>query len=472
MTYEYLINYLATRKTFAIAEHCFAEQLAFISDQARFKTACCSRRAGKSIGIAYDLLDTANRRPGTAQLYLTLSRLQAKRILWEPLKKLNDEHKMGGEPNETELYMKFPSTGSVIYLSGAKDASEVSKYLGFPLIKVYIDEAQSFRAYLQTLVDDVLAPTLYDYAGTVSLTGTPAPVPAGYFYETCQNPDWAHHHWTMFQNPWLRKKSGRDPMELVLEDCKRMGVGLESPRIQRNCFGKWVVDSDSLVLHWTKANHFEPPTALHGWQFVIGVDLGFEDADAIAVIGWPKDQPKAYLIAEDVRKKQGITELAERLDSLVKTFKPQAMVMDTGGLGKKIAEELRKRYTLPIKAAEKSRKFEYLEILDDALRTQRFYAAESSKFAQDSFLVEWDKDKTKADRRVISDVFHSDIIDAVLYGYREALHWLFQPPAPPPPKFGTPDWMAKEEREMEQAAAIRVTLDDSDPANWQPPEWE
>ena len=44
--------------------------------------------------------------------------------------------------------------------------------------------------------------------------------------------------------------------------------------------------------------------------------------------------------------------------------------MDTGGLGKKIAEELRIRRDLPIEPAQKTEKMAHIEILNDALRTQ------------------------------------------------------------------------------------------------------
>lgn len=467
-----LLEAIASRslRSFRLPEHCFKQQLDWIMDPARFKTAVCSRRAGKSIGCALDMLATAESKPGAAVLYLTLTRLQAKRIIWGPLKEMNERHGFGGHANESELSMRMRN-GSVIYLAGAKDAQSVSKYLGFPLIKVFIDEAQSFRPYLETLVDDVLGPTLWDYRGTCTLLGTPAPVPTGYFYERSQSKKWSNHHWTMFDNPHIKLKSGREPMELVLEDCERMEVTIDHPRIQRNCFGLWVVDSDSLVLHYSASkNDFDQEPLSLRWENVISVDLGFEDADAIGVLGWPEEQRAVYLREEIVVRKQGITELAEQLTALVERYKPLALVMDTGGLGKKIAEELRKRYSLPIKAAEKVRKFENLEILDDAMRLGQLKARRSSVFAHDCNLVEWDKEKTTPERKVISDRFHSDAMDMVLYGFRECYHWLHQAPKAKP-RYGTPEWYQKEADDMEEAAAAKLEHDDSDPGLWEVSGW-
>ncbi|NCZ97395.1 hypothetical protein EBZ02_09680, partial [bacterium] len=55
-------------------------------------------------------------------------------------------------------------------------------------------------------------------------------------------------------------------------------------------------------------------------------------------------------------------------------------------------EEVTKRFGIHVTAAEKQRKFEYIELLNDALRTKRFFAKRTSRFAEDCRLVEWDRD--------------------------------------------------------------------------------
>lgn len=423
------------------------------------------------MGIAADLIETARTNPNQASLYVTLSRLNAKRILWRDLLAINLDYGIGGKANESELTLTMPNR-HIIYLSGAKDKTEVEKYRGFPLKKIYIDEAQSFRPYVKELVDDVLAKSLYDYNGSLALTGTPPPIPVGYFHDCVHNPEWSRHSWTMLQNPFLKAKSGRDPMELILEDCKRMGVTLEDPAIQRECFGRWTIDLTSLVFKYDDAkNHYAELPHSPAWSFVIGVDLGYDDADAIAVIGWAANAPEAYLVFEDIVRKQGITELANKLDRLIKLYDPMSVVLDTGGLGKKIAEEMRKRYSLPIKAAEKSRKFEYIELLNDAMRTGRFFAKRDSVFAQDSKLLEWDREKSSGDKMVVSDAFHSDAADAVLYAFRESLSYL-ERPAPPVVKKGSKEWLESQETAMIEHIQRQQTKDDDDPVNWDAPEFD
>ena len=459
---------------FSPENFCFPEQIKFIRDPATYKVAVCSRRAGKTIACAVDLLDTALQKPKCASLYITLSRLNAKRIIWAEILEINRLHELGGVANETELSLRFPN-GHIIYFSGGKDKTVFEKYRGFPLVIVYFVEAQEFSPYLEGFVVDVLSKSLFDYDGTLCLRGTPGPVPVGYFHKASESNQWSHHGWTMLQNPWLERKSGKKPMELILRDCKRMGVLPSDPKIQRECFGKWVTDSNSLVFKYDSIRNdfvsFEPKTA----QYVIGVDLGFNDADAIAVIGWNQayhypgatPQPSAtYLVYEQAVQKQGVTELATQLDRLVKQYNPVALVMDAGGLGKKIVEELKRRYGLPVKAAEKSRKFEYIELLNDALRTGQFLAKSQGLFAQDTRLIEWDKAKNINERLVISEAYHSDIADAVLYAFRESLHWVSHVVGQPTAPYGTPEWVAEQEREIIAALEKQLAEDDDDPISW------
>ncbi len=436
----------------------------------------CSRRSGKTIACAADLTNTALQNANVVCLYITLKRTNAKRIIWPELLRINRDYKLNGRVNETDLSIKFPNE-SVIYASGAKDKSEIENFRGLALKKVYIDESQSFRPHIEELIDDVISKALFDHAGQLCLTGTPGMVPAGYFHKCATSPAWSHHSWTMFQNPYLEKKSGKPVLQLVQDDCTRMGVDISHPKIQRECFGRWVTDLESLVYKYNaELNHYDgEPHLINGkinadWEFVFGVDLGFDDADSISVIGWHKHERVAYLVKEQIKRKQGITELAEQLDYLIKEFNPLRVVIDSGGLGKKIAEEMRKRYSLPVIAADKVRKFEKIEILNDAMRTRKFMAKKDSQFAQDCLLVEWDFDASGPDKLKIADGFHSDACDSTTYAYTEALHWLSDP-ATIVVKPNTPEWVKKQEEEMEQIA-LRNSQQQNENDMWGDIEWK
>ena len=417
----------------------FPKQLPFGQERARWATAVCTRRAGKTYGCAAKLLDVALSKPGCAALYITLSRINAKRIIWETLKQLNGQHRLGGIPLEGELCIAFPN-GSRVYLSGCNDSSEVDKFLGLPIGIVIIDEAQAFPAFLERLVDEVLSNALVDYNGQLVLIGTPGPVPIGYFHDCAIKEDWAHHAWTVFDNPYIQQKSGKTPQALLEEELKRRGVTIEDPVIQRNWFARWVLDTNSLVFRYASEKNARAPLAHQ--HHVIGVDLGFDDADAIGVLGWSDDSPELDLVYEWVGAKQSITALMGQVQAAHEKYQPLAVVADTGGLGKKIADEIQTRTGIPIEAAEKERKLEHIELLNDALRTGRFFAPKASRFAQDCHLVEWDR--SNPEKPKISERYHSDICDAVLYAYRRCLQWLYVEPPKPKPKLNTPEWYEAE----------------------------
>jgi len=443
---------------FDIKSFLFKEQLDFVQDRSPNKVAMCSRRSGKTIACAADLIQTALQTPDVVCLYITLSRNNAKKIIWKEIKKINRTYKLGGVENISELSMTFPN-GSIIYASGAKDTNEIEKFRGLALKLVYIDEAQSFRSYIKELIDEVLSPALMDYAGTLVMIGTPPPIPTGYFCDSFQNASssWSKHSWTFFNNPFLVKKSKISHQEMLERELKRRGVSASDPSIQREWFGKLTLDSDSLLIHYDPKTNDYHQTEIKDpgvkFNYIMGIDLGFDDADAIAVLAWQDNSPITYLVEEKVVAGQGLTELVEQVQAMQKKYDISKMVIDQGGLGKKLAEEMRRRHHIPVQAADKTRKMENVRFMNDALRTGRLKALKDSKFAQDSYLVEIDRDKSTPDKVKVSDKYHSDIIDAVLYAFKESPAFTYQAPKPKL-AYGSKAWAQKEmddmfERELE-----------------------
>lgn len=465
-----LLRALPVAPKFDLDAILFPKQRAFVRDSSKWRTAVCSRRAGKTIGAAAALIDSALSHPGSANLYITRSRKNAKRIFWTPLKKLIRDNKLDAEPNESDLCIKF-GNGSRIYLAGANDRDAIEDQRGDGMAMVVIDECQSLPAYLENLVDEVLVPALMDYDGSLILIGTPGPVPVGYFFDATQSEAWSHHHWTVHDNPHILAKSGKTPAQHLQAELVRRGLSEADPVIQREWWGKWIHDPNSLVFRFdgNRNTYTELPSAT-GWEYVIGIDLGYEDADAISVLGWHPKSPNVWQVEEHVLNKQTVTQLGETLRPLLSRYQPVSTVIDSGGLGKKIAEELSARLGIHLKAAEKTRKIEYIELVNDALRTGRLQVRPESRFASDALLIEWDRNRSTPDRRVISDRYHSDIADALLYAFRESLHWLHEPPEEKPQP-GTDEWAREEEDRMIEAMERRLRLQDDDPWAAMEEEW-
>ena len=439
-----------SRPKFSFDDYCFDEQRKmFRGKGGRFRNAVCSRRAGKTVGIAADMVDIAQHEPEVNLLYITITQQQARAIIWADLVKIIETYEIDCKTDNTRLTISFPNKAR-IYIAGAKDRSEIEKFRGWKLRNCYIDECQSFRSYLKELINDIIIPALRDLRGGLYLTGTPGPVKAGVFYEYSQSKNWKTHHWTAFDNPYLHNPPKLDLEEILREERIIRSIDETDPSYIRETLGKWVEDKDALVFKFNKVKNTYAKLPSDGeWHYIIGIDIGYNDSDALAVIGYNTHYKRVYLVDEHVKNKQNISQLVEVIKEYKEEYKPIRMVMDAGALGKKIQEELRMRHGLNIEAAEKTRKIEFIELLNDDLRTEKFKAFKNSLFEEDCMLVQWDKDSRirNPERPRISDTYHSDICDAVLYAWRECRHYLSEKPNPAI-KPGTKEAMDELERQL------------------------
>lgn len=403
------------------------KQLKFIEDKSKFKAAHCSRRAGKTYSIAVDIIATALEMPDIELAYITLSRTSAKRILWRQLLKFNHDYELNAHINQTELTITFPNN-SIIHLAGAKDQEEIEKFRGMAFYKVYIDECQSFKSFFGYLIEEILLHTLKDYDGQLILTGTPNAICAGPFYEACHNlgdfRGYKVHHWSILDNFAIEEKSGKSPADMLSEELSRRKVDETDPKYQRESLGIWVKDLNSLVFKFTtEKNTFTEIPRDISFDTIIGIDLGFDDAFALSVLCYSTHHPCVYHVDEYVKAGLTPTQCAQVISRYVERYKPTKIVADTGGLGKAIVEEFKQRHNLDIYPAEKKNKFEYIELLNDDLQAAKIKAFAKSQVEHDCRYVEWDDSYNK---RVISTAFHSDILDAFLYAWRECYHYLYE----------------------------------------------
>ena len=415
----------------------FPQQNAFVEDTARFIDAQCSRRAGKTNGLALRFFRTLEKYPKSQCIYLGLTLDSAREVLWPVLQEINDKYKIGCTFLESKLTMKHPN-GSNLKLFGADMKNFIKRLKGRKYPGVGIDEAQDFGVHLQSLVDDVLTPSISDYAdGWLALTGTPGPVPQGYFFDVTNNHKYgySHHEWTLLDNPYMP-----NPELFIAELIKKREWQHDNPTLLREYRNKWVLDAQSLWIRYSKnTNDYNELPVNHKWNYILGVDIGFNDADAIAVLAWSETCPTTYLVEESIKSKQGISALTTQIETMQKKYNAYKIIMDEGALGKKVAEDLRQRFGVPLEAADKAKKQTNVELLNDAMRLGKFKAFENSRFAQDSYIVQIDWDKSTPNKIVIKKKPHSDIIDAVLYAFKESYAYTHKEEAAKP-KWGTKEW--------------------------------
>lgn len=438
--------------TFALQKYLdpnFSHQNEFVKDRSRFIVAQCSRRAGKSNGLAIRFLHTLETHPGCFCPYIALTRESARNIMWGVLQEQDLKFKTGCIFTESNLTMTHPN-GARLQLFGADMKNFIRRLKGIKTPGVGIDEAQDFGSHLQSLVDDVLTPTLTDYQDSwIAITGTPGPVPMGYFYEITfeRKYGYSFHSWELLQNPYLPFAE-----KFIADLKKKRQWDDDHPTLLREWRNQWVLDAQSLLVkYYPEKNHYETvPHYRTSWKYIMGIDIGFKDSDAICVLAWCEATQDIYLVYEDLTSGQDISNLTENIRKVCKMYDISKMVIDTGGLGKKIAEEIIRRHQIPVKAADKSRKMENIALLNDWLRLGYFKAKKDSIFSKDSYKVQIDYEKSTPDKIIVKSSFHSDMIDAVLYAFRESPAFTYKKQVEKP-KYGTPEWGIYESERMEQA---------------------
>lgn len=432
----------------------FPEQNNFIMDPSAFIDAQCSRRAGKSSGIAIRFFNTMNKYPGSTCRYLALTGDSARDIMWPVLEELDEKYKIGLKFRPSKLTVVTPAGGK-LRLYGADMKNFIKRLRGNKSPGTAVDEAQEFGSHLEYLVDDVLTPMMVDFPDAwLAITGTPGPVPWGYFFDVTKlrKYGFSHHEWDLLRNPYLP-----DPEGFITRLVEKKKWDANHPTLLREWRNKWVLDLESLWIRYNSSiNDFTGlPLHIRQWNYILGIDIGWRDADAFAVLAWSEHDNSTYLVEEVITTKQDITGLRNQIEVLRGKYSFHKMVIDTGGLGKKIAEELKERHGIPLEAADKQRKQENAEILNDALRQGTFKARKDSRFATDSYLIQIDWDKSTPDKIVIKKKPHSDIIDAVLYGFKESPAYHYTKPVERA-KFGTHEYDKEQEEQHIKAAIEKV----------------
>lgn len=402
----------------------FTKQKDFICDTAKFKAGFCTRRAGKSYGAGLELFANANSMPGVSCLYVALTRDSAKRIMFrDVLGTINRKYGLDAKPNLTDLTYTLPNDSTIYLLGMDSKPEEAEKALGQKFKKVVLDEAGSFRRDLRPIVYGILAPACVDLSGTISMIGTPTNLTKGLFYDVVwgkTEPGWSLHHWTAFDNPFMV-----DNWTKEIEDLKsRNPLVVETPYFKQMYLGEYVVDSSKLVYRFSEERNTMRSPLPDNLLYVLGVDLGFDDASAFSLCGFSDTDPTLYII--DTYKKKGMTvsDVAERIKYYERQFKPYKMIID--GANKQAVEEMKQRYNLSLTTADKAGKAEFIEIMNSELiqgRIKVLPAAEEAVFAESDNLI-WDE---RADKRVEHPACENHLMDSILYAWRYTYSYLSKP---------------------------------------------
>jgi hypothetical protein len=434
----------------------FDKQQNFVNHKSTFKAACCTRRAGKSFMAGCILYQNAFKFPNSTALYVGLTRESCRNIMWPIIEQIKETYKLPVELVDSKMQVHFPN-GSKIWLVGADMKNFLPRLLGGKYPVGIIDEAQSFRQHIKELVDDILEPAVLDYNGSIFMFGTPGPVSSGYFYEAVEKKNLGYDvfHWSLRDNPHLPNAEAF--LQAIL---KRRNWTPDHPTFRRQYLGQWVEDLDALVYKYAKGrnDYLELPTASE-WNRILSLDFGWHDKTAFGITAYNYKMPNVWLEHAEAHSEMIPSEIAGRAIQLIEKFKPSKIVADTGGLGKSIAEEMRRRYSIPVVAASKTDKQSWISLMNGDLRDGNYKIHESL-----TPVVNQMRTLTKADDGSEDPNLPNDLCDIALYGYREAKAYSFEVD-PARPENNEQKWRQEEDHLLR---AIEERIVDEENGEW----WE
>lgn len=351
----------------------FVRAWEYETSTAKTNVVMCGRRGAKT--------STARRRalrrlaqPGKRVLYITLIKDNCRDLFWTPLKFLMRTLGWSYIPNEQSLSMTLPN-GSFLKCRGVDNVNTLDKIRGDNWSLVIIDECQANKDdILRVLVEQVLSAALVDQGGDLDLLGSAPPVDDGFFAEQFNNPKKKAFNWSIFANPfiplentlgelaerglisderiqYIREKvnAAQGPEDIKALEDELADLEKDNPIFIREYLGRLVEDPELRAYEFNRdRNLYDPDTVdFRGdkWRNAWGLDLGWEDHDAIVVGSWRTDdvERRLYVRFRWQMDHRHIDQLAGVLEAVKKVY-PGAAVGDHGGHGAtKVLETLKAR---------------------------------------------------------------------------------------------------------------------------------
>ena len=406
------------RKKPTLRNPLFDKQNQAIDDQSKLRAWNCTRRAGKSTAAAIDLVETLEKYPGTKNLYLALSRESARGILWDEMKNMNDKAKLNLEFKEQPSLIVHPNGSSIKLFGIDANAKEMRKVLGQKYKKVFIDEAGSMTIDMEKLCYQMIEPSLMDLDGQLTLLGTCENIPNTFFEKITMGREnrWSVTKWTTADNPYLKDIWSREVANMLSENPKIV----DASWFKTHYLNIWCQDDDLLIIPFSEQrNEISDLPSGFEWHYVLGVDLGYNDSTAFAVLAFSPYHHACYRVFGFKRSGLIVSKAGEEIERLRKQYDFHKIVID--GAAKQGVEDLKQRMKLPLTEAEKTGKPTYLKALKDDVVTGQFKVIKGSG---DSLKQEWsqlqwvDMNQLKEDPRCQN---HES--DATLYAWRECRHY-------------------------------------------------
>lgn len=450
--------------SFDLNKIAFTKQLEFIHDPSKLKALFCTRRAAKSYTGGLYLVSEALRHDSINCLYIGLTRLSAKGIIWKDvLKDINKRNNLELQFNGSEL-TATTRNGSIIYVTGADaDEDEMEKLLGKKYRLVIIDEAASFTVDLKRLIYGILKPATVDQGGTICLLGTSGNLTTGLFFDitTRAEQGWKLFEWSAFDNPHVAKQWQEELDDIA----KNRPLFMETPLFKQWYLNEWVIDLEKLVYRfaYSRNEYHSLPVLSHlggtSVQFVLGVDLGYDpDPSAFVVVAFHPHDPCLYILEAFKQTEMDITDVATKIKYYKHSFSIDRVVID--GANKQAVMEIQKRHDVGLTTADKTGKVDFIAIMNAEFIQGKIKLSKDCQKLKDEYLnLIWNDKSLKREEHPNCE---NHLTDAALYAWRFCYQFLSQMPKDKPNLRQRDQYVLHTQKLMEEALQRQIDKQEAD----------
>ena len=456
-------------------------QRAFAACRQQGARARAGRAGGKSFAHVGRYHSVSAAHPNCSSVFVTISAERSRDILFPAIWKFNETYGTHIDEKRGDGLFEWPNGYKLLY-RGCKDINEVNKRRGTPWVMAAWDEAASIsQTLLEIDIHEAVEPRLLDYNGLWSVTGTPGPVPKGYWYDLSsgEDPSQPLFCWDARHNPHMP-----NVLKYFSEVLQRMkGIPARSkwppgatsildlindPKcwkllpasFVREYLGQWVLDLRALIYKLTPKNSYaEFPIRPDYWT--IGVDLGAHseeqpDLDHAAVSVAASHSSLPYIWSPESVKLSGITvdSLAAYLCQKLVEYPEASVHIDSASAGK-IIELTFKKMGIPIQAAVKGPKLRRIQLMQSAIANGNFQAHQvrCMDLRAEATALVWNDKRDNHSEKCDDDAWDS-LLMAAMPHFGD-----YRPDAKTPPQ-GSEEWhRAQEMAEYEQALADAIGAD-------------
>jgi len=406
-------------RKYRIEQTLYRQQKDVFNDESKKIIAICSRQIGKSYLSARLMLWHGMKKDKSQVMYINLKFENAIKQCFDKVVELMDILGIAAERTSRAEGEILLTNGSLLMFKGNANSSECSKFQGFTLDAAIIDECQTQPSLLQ-LIDVYLGPALKVKNGQLYLLGTPPRNANNAVFKIWNDYEgWSKHSWNMFDAGSVLG----DPTEYIDRLCKEKGITKDAPFIQREYYGNiGVLDLEAQVYHPTI--YTEISADFKPILYIIGVDQGTIDSDAIAVIkvGTEGGKIKCYVTEEKKFSKKTIAYFAEQLKEIIsKLDLPYEVIVDSAATA--FAYELQQTHRIPhIAMSYKVDKDVSISQLEDLFLTGTIKIKENGFIFNECQNTMYKRLEDDSIQHEIDDtIYHPDILDALRYASRELL---------------------------------------------------